>query len=102
MIFLSAGATGWLAGLMGTSLVSVGAFGGGLLAVWLVYRVSTGINGTSVATMLLMGVAVSALSASLTGLLDYYADNEMRSEERRVGKECRKRRVPDKSKEDIH
>src|SRR5690625_6133546 len=27
--------------------------------------------------MLLMGVAVSALSASLTGLLDYYADNEM-------------------------
>ena len=77
MIFFSAGATGLTAGLMGTSLVSIGAFGGGLLAVWLVYRVATGINGTSVATMLLMGVAVSALSASLTGLLDYYADNEM-------------------------
>jgi|SRR5690554_2948877 len=59
------------------SLVSLGAFGGGLLAVWLVYKVSSSVNGTSVATMLLMGIAVSALAASLTGLMDYFADNEM-------------------------
>lgn len=58
------------------SLVSLGAFAGGLVAVWLVYRVATGINGTSVATMLLMGIAVTALAASLTGLMDYFADNE--------------------------
>ncbi|UTF60095.1 iron ABC transporter permease [Gilvimarinus sp. DA14] len=60
----------------GLSLVSMGAFVGGLLCVWLVYRVATGINGTSVATMLLMGIAVTALAASLTGLMDYFADNE--------------------------
>jgi iron complex transport system permease protein len=77
MIFLGAGTAGWLGGFMGTSMVSLGAFSGGLIAVWLVYRVATGISGTSVATMLLMGIAVSALSASMTGLLDYFADNEM-------------------------
>ncbi|MDQ2076731.1 iron ABC transporter permease [Marinimicrobium sp. ABcell2] len=76
MIFLGAGG-GLLGGFMGASLVSIGAFSGGLITVWLVYRVATGINGTSVATMLLMGIAVSALSASATGLLDYFADNEM-------------------------
>lgn len=65
---------GALAG--GLSLVSLGAFAGGLGAVWLVYRVATGVQGTSVATMLLMGIAVSALAASLTGLMDYLADNE--------------------------
>lgn len=70
-IFLGGGA---FAG--GLSLVSLGAFAGGLVAVWLVYRVATGIQGTSVATMLLMGIAVSALAASITGLMDYLADNE--------------------------
>jgi iron complex transport system permease protein len=73
-IVFGAGGLGFVSGL---SLVSLGAFGGGLLAVWLVYKVSSSINGTSVATMLLMGIAVSALAASLTGLMDYFADNEM-------------------------
>lgn len=73
-IVLGGGTLGVLGGL---SLVAVGAFIGGLLCVWLVYRVATGINGTSVATMLLMGIAVTALAASLTGLMDYFADNEM-------------------------
>ncbi|WP_341938659.1 FecCD family ABC transporter permease [Marinimicrobium sp. C2-29] len=77
MIVLGASLGGALGGLAGMSLVSIGAFLGGLLTVWLVYRVATGINGTSVATMLLMGIAVSALSASMTGLMDYFADNEM-------------------------
>lgn len=77
MIVLGAGFGPVLGGLAGVSLVSVGAFLGGLAAVWLVYRVATGVNGTSVATMLLMGIAVSALSASVTGLMEYYADNEM-------------------------
>nr|WP_254722256.1 iron ABC transporter permease [Gilvimarinus xylanilyticus] len=73
-ILLGGGTLGVLGGL---SLVAVGAFIGGLLCVWLVYRVATGVNGTSVATMLLMGIAVTALAASLTGLMDYFADNEM-------------------------
>lgn len=64
-------------GFAGMSLVSIGAFVGGLAAVWLVYRTATNVNGTSVATMLLVGIAVSALSASVTGLLEYFADNEM-------------------------
>lgn len=64
-------------GVTGMSLLSLGSFGGGLVTVWLVYRVATGVAGTSVATMLLMGIAVSALSASITGLLEFFADNEM-------------------------
>ncbi|WP_049721440.1 FecCD family ABC transporter permease [Gilvimarinus polysaccharolyticus] len=73
-IVFGAAGLGFVSGL---SLVSLGAFAGGLLAVWLVYKVSSSVNGTSVATMLLMGIAVSALAASLTGLMDYFADNEM-------------------------
>lgn len=77
MIVLGASLGSMLGGIAGVSLVASGAFIGGLGTVWLVYRVATGINGTSVATMLLMGIAVSALSASATGLLEYFADNEM-------------------------
>ncbi|MFA0813485.1 iron ABC transporter permease [Microbulbifer sp. MLAF003] len=57
-------------------VVSISAFFSGLLAVTLVYRVAKSINGTSVATMLLMGIAVTALSASLIGLMEYFADND--------------------------
>lgn len=75
-IFFGGGSVGASAIAGGLSLVSLGAFIGGLLAVWMVYRVATGLQGTSVATMLLMGIAVTALAASLTGLMDYLADNE--------------------------
>lgn len=77
MIVFGASFGQFLGSAAGMSLVSLGAFFGGLATVWLVYRVATGINGTSVVTMLLMGIAVSALSASATGLLEYFADNEM-------------------------
>jgi iron complex transport system permease protein len=73
-IVLGAAGLGFMGGL---SLVSLGAFVGGLLAVGLVYQVSSSVSGTSVATMLLMGIAVTALAASLTGLMDYFADNAM-------------------------
>lgn len=72
-IFLGSTGLGMIAGL---SLVSLGAFGGGLITVWLVYRVATSVTGTSVATMLLMGIAASALAASFTGLMEFFADNE--------------------------
>ncbi|WP_231757374.1 FecCD family ABC transporter permease [Microbulbifer elongatus] len=58
-------------------VVSIAAFCGGLVAVGLVYQVARSASGTSVATMLLMGIAVSAFSASLSGLMEYFADNAM-------------------------
>jgi iron complex transport system permease protein len=61
----------------GLSLVAIGAFIGSFLITILVYRLSTSELGTSVTTMLLAGIAVSALAGSVNGLLSYYADNEM-------------------------
>ena len=70
----------------GLSILVMGAFIGGLLAVLIVYRLSTassdGItsNSTSVATMLLVGIAITALAGAGNSLLAYIADNNtMRS-----------------------
>jgi len=59
------------------TLISTGAFAGGLLAVILVYRLATSPNGTSVATMLLAGIAVTALAGALGALLEFQVDNDM-------------------------
>lgn len=61
----------------GLSAVAFGAFGGGFLAVVLVYRLATSSTGTSVATMLLAGIAISALAGALNSLFSYIADDEM-------------------------
>jgi iron complex transport system permease protein len=61
-------------------LISVGAFIGGLLAVYVVYSLARnqyGASSVSVATMLLAGIAITALSTSLTSLLEYMSDNEL-------------------------
>ncbi|MEM1110501.1 MAG: iron ABC transporter permease [Pseudomonadota bacterium] len=63
--------------LAGLSLVAVGAFLGGFLAVLLVYRFATDDTGTSVVTMLLAGIAISALAGALNSLMAYVADDEM-------------------------
>ncbi|MBS63688.1 iron ABC transporter permease [Salinisphaera sp.] len=68
---------GGVAGFVGLSLVSLGAFVGGTAAVLLVYRLATGPGGTSVATMLLAGIAIGALAGSVGSLLEFHADNEM-------------------------
>ncbi|MES1941062.1 ABC transporter permease [Salinisphaera sp. T5B8] len=68
---------GGAAGFIGLSLVSLGAFVGGTAAVLLVYRLATGPGGTSVATMLLAGIAIGALAGSVGSLLEFHADNEM-------------------------
>src|SRR5690606_29430412 len=52
------GGGGWL----GMSLVALGAFAGGFVAVLLVYRLATTTAGTSVSTMLLAGIAISAMA----------------------------------------
>jgi heme transport system permease protein len=67
---------GLVSGYSGLTLVSSGAFIGGLVAVLLVYRLATSPSGTSVATMLLAGIAITALAGSLGSLLEFYADNE--------------------------
>jgi iron complex transport system permease protein len=59
------------------SLLSIGAFLGGMLAVYLVYSLAKNPFGTSVATMLLAGIGITALVGSVTGFLEFYADNEM-------------------------
>jgi iron complex transport system permease protein len=64
-------------GYVGLTLVSFGAFIGGLIAVLVVYRLATGVEGTSVATMLLAGIAITALAGSVGNLLEFYADNDM-------------------------
>jgi len=61
----------------GIGLVSLGAFIGGALSVGLVYRLATNQNGTSVATMLLAGIAITAIAGSITSLTEFFADNEV-------------------------
>lgn len=57
-------------------VISVAAFVGGLIAVLLVYQLATRTAYTSVSTMLLCGIAVTAFASAISGLLDFYADNE--------------------------
>lgn len=63
--------------VLGLSLASLGAFLGGLVAVLVVYRLATSASGTSVAAMLLAGIAITALAGAATQLLQFSGDNEM-------------------------
>ena len=63
-------------GYAGLTVVSAGAFLGGLIAVILVYRLATTGNSTSVATMLLAGIAITALAGAASNILDFYVPNE--------------------------
>nr|WP_086939132.1 iron ABC transporter permease [Thaumasiovibrio occultus] len=60
--------------LFGT--VPMFAFLGGALTTILVYKLGTSANGTSVAMMLLAGVAISALAGAGLGLMNYFADDQ--------------------------
>ena len=53
--------------------LSTFALGGGLLTTFFVYRLSTEGGQTYTATMLLAGVAITAICAALTGLLSYFS-----------------------------
>jgi iron complex transport system permease protein len=66
-----------LHGYTALSAVSAGAFAGGAVAVLFVYRLATSPGGTSVATMLLAGIAITALAGALGSLLEFHADNDM-------------------------
>lgn len=61
------------------SLVGLSAFIGALLAMILVYKISTSQGKTNVIIMLLTGVAITAIGFSITGFLIYVAkDDQLR------------------------
>lgn len=60
---------------LGLALVPVAAFAGGGLAVVTLYALATRAGRTSVATMLLAGIALGAIAAALSGILIAMADD---------------------------
>jgi iron complex transport system permease protein len=68
-----------LLGIIGAKLpfaaLPAGAFLGGLLTTTLLYLIATREGRTSVATMLLAGVALGALAGAMTGFLAYLSDD---------------------------
>ncbi|UTV28891.1 FecCD family ABC transporter permease [Photobacterium atrarenae] len=62
--------------LLSLGTVPVFAFVGGAVSTYLVYRLGTDKNGTSVTVMLLAGVAIAALSGAAMGLMNYLADDQ--------------------------
>ncbi|KQI72959.1 iron ABC transporter [Loktanella sp. 5RATIMAR09] len=65
----------WMIDRAGNHLVPFAAFLGGWGSTILLYRVSTRQGRTSVATMLLAGIALGALAGALSGILVYIADD---------------------------
>ncbi|MEI4262160.1 FecCD family ABC transporter permease [Roseovarius sp. D0-M9] len=65
----------WMIDLTGNQLVPFAAFLGGWGSTILLYRVATRQGRTSVATMLLAGIALGALAGALSGILIYIADD---------------------------
>lgn len=58
------------------ALVAIFAFLGGLLTTYLVYMLSRREGKTSVMTMLLAGIAISAFAAAITGVFIYLSDDQ--------------------------
>lgn len=61
--------------LLGLFALPVAAFAGALAATLVLYGIATRQGRTSVATMLLAGIALGALAAAFTGLLVFMADD---------------------------
>lgn len=61
--------------LAGTSLVPLSAFAGAWITTLLLYGVATRAGQTSVATLLLAGIGVAALTGAATGIVIYMADD---------------------------
>lgn len=65
-----------LSGYFNYFTLTILGFAGSLLTTWLVYRLATFGNKTYVATMLLAGIAISALAGAATGLFTYFSNEE--------------------------
>lgn len=75
-IVLGAAIPASITALIGPSLIPVTAFAGGWVTTLVLYRVSTRGGRTSVATMLLAGIALGALAGAVSGLLIYAANDQ--------------------------
>jgi len=64
-----------LVAFLGSYPLIVGAFAGGLAVSFLLYAIATRHGRTSIATMLLAGIAIAALSGAVLGLLIFVADD---------------------------
>jgi heme transport system permease protein len=62
--------------VLGIYAIPIAAFIGGLITTLLLYRIGTRGGITSVATLLLAGIALGALTGAMTGLLVYVADDQ--------------------------
>ncbi|WP_454850599.1 FecCD family ABC transporter permease [Rhizobium binxianense] len=76
MIVLGGSVAAPLYALLGIYALPIAAFGGGLATTLLLYRIATSNGQTSVATMLLAGIALGALAGALTGVLIYMANDQ--------------------------
>jgi len=65
---------GGISSLLGTYMIPFAAFLGSMVVIFTVYRLSTWQGQTSVATMLLAGIALSAIAAAGMGLMILIAD----------------------------
>tara|TARA_R110000868_G_scaffold235273_8_gene489123 strand:+ start:30157 stop:31251 length:1095 start_codon:yes stop_codon:yes gene_type:complete len=75
VIILGGSLTALLPSFIASKLLPISAFLGGLIATWLVYIISTQLGRTSVATMLLAGIAINALAAAGIGYLIFTAND---------------------------
>lgn len=78
-IVLGGGVLAPVAAIFGFYHIPFAAFLGGLVFTFALYRISTRHGRTSVATMLLAGIALGAMAGAFTGLLIFWADdNQLR------------------------
>jgi iron complex transport system permease protein len=75
MIVLGAGALAPVAAILGIYALPLMALAGGLATTFVLQQVATRHGRTSVATMLLAGIALAALAFALTSLLTFIADD---------------------------
>jgi iron complex transport system permease protein len=75
VIVMGGSAMPWLSQMLGGNLLPVAAFLGGAVVVVLVQRTSTRDGVTSVAAMLLTGIAMAALAGAGIGMLVYTASD---------------------------
>lgn len=61
--------------LVGTNALPFAAFLGGLASTYILYAIATWQRRTSVATMLLAGIALGAFALAMTGMLIFVADD---------------------------
>ncbi|PXA99008.1 iron ABC transporter [Nostoc sp. 3335mG] len=79
IIVLGGTALAPLTAALGIWSLPAAAFGGGLATTFILYRVATRGGQTAIATMLLAGIAIGALTGALSGVLTYIAsENQLR------------------------